>query len=87
MAKGKPWHRAERLYDSPYSIVHHYQAEFRGLANYYRLAVNLDSLSHLRWVMEMSLAKTLAGKLRISVPQVFERYKTTIQTERGPERS
>ena len=32
----------------------------------------------------MSLAKTLAGKLRISVPQVFERYKTTIQTERGP---
>ena len=32
----------------------------------------------------MSLAKTLAAKLRISVPQVFKRYKTTIQTERGP---
>ena len=84
MRGGKPIHRAERLYDSPYSIVHHYQAEFRGIANYYRLAVNLDSLSHLRWVMEMSLAKTLAGKLRISVPQVFRWYKTTIQTERGP---
>ena len=84
MANGKPWHRGERLYDSPYSIVHQYQAEFRGIANYYRLAVNLDYLSHLRWVMEMSLAKTLAGKLQISVPQVFRRYKTTIQTERGP---
>lgn len=84
MANGKPWHRGERLYDSPYSIVHQYQAEFRGLANYYRLAVNLDSLSYLRWAMEMSLAKTLSGKLQISVPQVFRRYKTTVQTERGP---
>ena len=84
MARGKPRHRGERRHDSPYSIVRQYQAEFRGIANYYRLAVNLGALSHLRWVMEMSLAKTLAGKLRISVPQVFKRYKTTIQTERGP---
>ena len=84
MARGKPRQRGERRHDSPYSIVRQYQAEFRGIANYYRLAVNLAALSHLRWVMEMSLAKTLAGKLRISVPQVFKRYKTTIQTERGP---
>ena len=84
MAKGKPRHRGERRHDSPYSIVRQYQAEFRGVANYYRLAVNLGTLSYLRWVMEMSLAKTLAGKLRISVPQVFKRYNTTIQTERGP---
>ena len=32
----------------------------------------------------MSLAKTLAGKLKISVAQVFKRYKTTIQTDKGP---
>ena len=84
MAKGKPWHRGERRHDSPYSIVHLYQAEFRGVANYYRLAANLGTLSYLQWVMGMSLAKNLAGKLRISVPQVFKRYKTTIQTEQGP---
>jgi hypothetical protein len=36
--------------------------------------------------MEMSLAKTLAGKLKISPAQVFKRYKTTIQTERGPQK-
>ena len=76
--------RGERRHDSSYSIVHLYQAEFRGVANYYRLAVNLGTLSYLQWVMGMSLAKTLAGKLRISVPQVFKRYKTTIQTEQGP---
>ena len=34
--------------------------------------------------MELSLAKTLAGKLKISVSKVFKRYKTRIQTDNGP---
>ena len=84
MRGGKPVHRAERLHDKPYSIVSQYQAEFRGIANYYRRAINLTSLDRLRWVMELSLAKTLASKLKISVSQVFKRYKTTIETDKGP---
>ena len=84
MRNGKPHQRGERLHDSPFSIVEQYQAEFRGVVNYYRRAANLSALNHLRWVMEMSLAKTLANKLKISVPQVFKRYKTTIQTDQGP---
>ena len=84
MRNGKPTHLAVRIHDSPYSIVEQYQAEFRGVVNYYRRATNLSALSHLRWVMETSLAKTLAAKLKISVSQVFKRYKTTIQTDKGP---
>lgn len=84
MRNGKPTHIAVRIHDSPYSIVEQYQAEFRGVVNYYRRATNLGALSHLRWVMETSLAKTLAAKLKISVSQVFKRYKTTIQTDKGP---
>ena len=84
MRDGKPIHLGARLHDSPFSIVEQYQAEFRGVVNYYRRAINLGALNHLRWVMEMSLAKTLAAKLKISVPQVFKRYKTTIQTDNGP---
>ena len=84
MRGGKPVHRAERLHDKPYSIVSQYQAEFRGIANYYRRALNLTSLDYLRWVMELSLAKTLASKLKISAAQVFKRYKTTIETDKGP---
>ncbi len=84
MRDGKPIHLGARLHDSPYSIMEQYQAEFRGVVNYYRRATNLGALNHLRWVMEMSLAKTLAGKLKISVAQVFKRYKTTIQTDNGP---
>ncbi len=84
MRNGKPIHLGIRIHDSLYSIVEQYQAEYRGVVNYYRRATNLGALSHLRWVMEMSLAKTLAAKLKISVPQVFKRYKTTIQTDKGP---
>jgi group II intron reverse transcriptase/maturase len=86
MRGGKPVHRGERHHDSPFSIVSQYQAEFRGIANYYRLARNLGALNRLRWVMETSLAKTLAGKLKISVQQVFRQYKTVIQTEHGQQK-
>ena len=84
MRNGKPTHLAVRIHDSPFSIVEQYQAEFRGVVNYYRRATNLGALSHLRWAMETSLAKTLAAKLKISVSQVFKRYKTTTQTDKGP---
>ena len=84
MRDGKPIHLGARLHDSPYSIMEQYQVEFRGVVNYYRRATNLGALNHLRWVMEMSLAKTLAAKLKISVPQVFKRYKTRIPTDNGP---
>jgi hypothetical protein len=40
----------------------------------------------LKWVMEASLAKTLAHKLRISVAKVYQRYQTTIRTDRGPQK-
>lgn len=33
--------------------------------------------------MEQALTKTLAHKLRVSVPQVYTRFHTTIQTDRG----
>lgn len=75
------------MHDTPFSIISQHQSEFRGIADYYQLAYNRGTLQNLRWVMEMSLAKTLAAKLKISVPQVFKRYKTTVQTEQGPARS
>jgi group II intron reverse transcriptase/maturase len=80
----KPTHRKELLDDSPYSIVVQYQQEFRGIAEYYRLAYNLHRLNRLKWVMESSVAKTLAYKLRISVEQVYRRFQTTIETDAGP---
>jgi group II intron reverse transcriptase/maturase len=83
MARGKSVHRPERLHDDAFSIVAQYQAEYRGVVNYYRMAVNLGSLSRLRWITEQSLTKTLARKLRLSVNKVYRRFETTINTAEG----
>jgi group II intron reverse transcriptase/maturase len=83
MARNKPIHRAGLLQDEVYSIISQYQAEYRGVVNYYRLAINLRDLSKLKWVMEVSLTKTLAHKLKISVREVYRRYQTAISTPQG----
>jgi group II intron reverse transcriptase/maturase len=82
--RGKPVHRLARTPNSAYSTVAQYQQEFRGLAEYYALAHNRDRLSELRFVMEQSLTKTLAHKLKVSVSQVYKRFQATLSTERGP---
>jgi hypothetical protein len=86
LAHGKPIHRAERLHDSAFSIVAQFQAEYRGIVEYYRLAYNLRRFARLKWVMEQSLVKTLAHKLRISVAKVYDRFGTILQTPVGPYR-
>jgi hypothetical protein len=48
------------------------------------MSQNLQPFSKLKWVMETSLLKTLAAKLRLSVSQVVRKYQTTLQTPAGP---
>src|SRR3712207_3636184 len=83
MRHGKPVHLMQRINDTAYSIVAQYQAEYVGIVQYYRLAYNLHRLSHLKWVMEMSLACTLAKKYKTSRATIFRRYKTTLMTDDG----
>ena len=84
--RGKPVRRTERTVDTDFSIVAQFQAEYRGVAEYYRLAFNRHRLGQLKYVMERSLTKTLARKYRISVPQVYRRYRAVLDTEHGPRR-
>lgn len=84
--RGKPVRRTERTVDTDFSIVAQFQAEFRGVAQYYKMAFNRHRLGRLKYVMERSLAKTLARKFRIRVPQVFRRYRAVLATEHGPRR-
>ncbi len=83
MANGKPAHRNELLGDDDFTIVARYQSEFRGIVQYYLLAHNVSHFGRLQWVMEWSLAKTLAGKHQTTCQKVFRRYKSTTQTEHG----
>src|SRR5438552_3698141 len=68
----KVMHRPELEYDSDYQIVLTYQLEFRGIANYYRLAYNMHTLKRLKWVRETSLTKTLAHKFKVIVAKIYE---------------
>ena len=81
---GKPVHRPERIHETAFSIVAQFQAEYRGLVEYYQLADNLHRLTYLKWVMEVSLTKTLARKFQITVPQVYKRYQATLRTGKQP---
>ena len=87
MAHGKPQLRPERLHNDVFSIVAEYQAEYAGLVNYYRMAVNLRILNRLRWTMEQSLTRTLARKLNLHVTGVYRKYRTTIRTDQGPRKA
>jgi group II intron reverse transcriptase/maturase len=80
---GKPLHRAELTHDSPFSIVARYQQEYRGIVEYYRLALNLRKLTDLKWYMEKSLTQTLALKLSISVRAVYDRYRKVVDSGSG----
>jgi len=81
---GKPIRRTERTVNTAYSIVAQFQSEYRGIAEYYQLAFNRHQLGRLKYVMEQSLTKTLARKYRISVNQVYRRYRAILQTKQGP---
>lgn len=68
-------HRAALVDDTDFSIIDTYQAEYRGLVEYYRLAYNLWSLNLLKKVTEISLTKTLACKFRTNVGRIYRKYE------------
>ena len=83
MKDGKPIHRNVLIHDEDFSIVDRYQAEFRGVVEYYKLAVNVSHFGRLQWVMSQSLVKTLAAKHKTTCRKIVRRYKSTLQTEHG----
>jgi hypothetical protein len=83
MHNGRPVHLSYHLESSDYSIIAEYQMELRGLVQYYVLAYNVRSLSHLKYIMQESLIKTLANKHRITKKKVYAKYSGTVVSEDG----
>ena len=79
-AKGKPIHRAEYLNESDFAIMEKYQWKYRGLMQYYTLAINIAWFNKLHYVMRSSLLKTLARKHKTSVSQMVKKYQTVRET-------
>jgi RNA-directed DNA polymerase len=70
----EPKHRAELLQGSDIEIIETYNAELRGLANYYSLAGDMKkNLGKLQYLSQYSLFKTLSGKYNCSISQTTSR--------------
>ncbi|MFB4273622.1 reverse transcriptase domain-containing protein [Nonomuraea sp. GTA35] len=83
LQRGKPAKQKALTDGSDHTIVATYGAIYRGIVQYYLLAGDVHRLHRLRWVMETSMLKTLAGKHRSSVSKMAARYKAKIQTPQG----
>ena len=83
MRKGVPAHRNELIQDDDFTIISRYQAEYRGLVQYYVLAINVSWLHQVHWVMQASLLRTLARKHRTSLKAMSEKYRATTETPYG----
>lgn len=58
-------------------IIEKYQSRFRGLAEYYKYAVDRHQLGSLKNVMQQALVKTLAHKYRTTVSRIYRKYRST----------
>jgi group II intron reverse transcriptase/maturase len=76
MKNGKPISEAGLLYHSDAHIIDVYQAQYRGLTEYYKFATDRYRLNYVRHIMEISLVKTLAHKLKTTVKKIYRKYRT-----------
>lgn len=73
----KPIHRSELINLSDAEIIKTYNAELRGIVNYYSLATNASKmLGKLRGIWRGSLLKTLARKHKTKVNKIIKQLKT-----------
>ena len=73
--KIKPKKREPLLHLTDFEIVSTYNAELRGIANYYGIASNFQDLHYFAYLMEYSCLKTLANRHKCQTTKIREMYK------------
>jgi group II intron reverse transcriptase/maturase len=74
---GRPVCEPALLHYSDAHIINVYQQRFRGLAAYYKYAVDRWRLSKLKYVMQVALTRTLASKFNTTAARIYRRYRST----------
>lgn len=73
--KLEPVARVDLTRNTDLEIVTTYDAEIRGLCNFYFLASNYRSLNYFSYLMEYSCLKTLAWKHRCKLSKIYDKYR------------
>ena len=71
-----PVHRSSLLRLTDLEIVSAYNAELRGICNYYGIASNFYKLCYLSYLMEYSCLKTLAAKHKCTISKIVKKFKS-----------
>ena len=74
--KLEPVARVALTRNTDLEIVTTYDAELRGICNYYFLASNYRNLNYFSYLMEYSCLKTLAWKHRCKLSKIYDKYRT-----------
>jgi group II intron reverse transcriptase/maturase len=69
-----PASRIRMLHCTELEIVSAYNAELRGLCNYYSLASNFSKLNYFAYLMEYSCLKTIAKKHKCNTRKILRKY-------------
>lgn len=69
-----PVHRTYLISNDDFEIVQQYNAEVRGLYNYYKIADNVNVLGHFNYVMKFSMFKTFGAKYKLHISGVRKKY-------------
>lgn len=87
-----PIHRKPLVSNTDLEIVMTYNAELRGICNFYSIASNYCKLRYFAYLMEYSCLKTLAAKHKSSISKMKKQFRCgkrwgiPYQTKSGPAR-
>jgi len=70
-----PVHRKYLVNLTDLEIVSTYNAELRGICNYYGMASNFNKLNYFAYLMEYSCLKTLASKHKSGISKITNKFK------------
>lgn len=71
----KATHRSYLINHDDLEIISMYNAEIRGMYNYYKLAHNVHRLNYFYYFMKYSFLRTLGAKYRTSVAAIYNRFR------------
>lgn len=69
-----PTERTYLINSDDLEILNQYNAEIRGIYNYYRIADNVSVLGDFYYVMKYSLFKTFAAKYKTRISRIHKKY-------------
>jgi group II intron reverse transcriptase/maturase len=70
-----PIARPSLFRQTDFEIVSTYNAELRGICNYYHLAGNFNKINYFAYLMEYSCLKTLAGKHKSTIAKIIKQFQ------------